>query len=145
MAYIVLVAKCSHGVRFRQNGWVTPLAASSDERPDYIVRAVAVFGDERRNSIVRALAMKSPMFLGEIEKATGIAQPTLHGHLRKLEDMGYVEVDLPRGQRRGRSLRYSLARDYTAEQLRLWIDWTFGDRIFRQALGLADDSTDHLT
>ncbi len=53
---------------------------------------------ERAAAILRLLADEDePLALAQIAAALGLAKPTAHGILRTLEDVGFVEQDVPNG------------------------------------------------
>ncbi|WP_277212358.1 ArsR/SmtB family transcription factor [Isoptericola croceus] len=104
-------------------------------RPDEVELAVAVFGNQVKHEIVRYLSSRDPAFFGDVAAGTELSRSTLSPHLAELEDLGVVVVDVPRGQRRGRSVRYSVDRERVGQLLQAWLTYAFGNDSLGYFLG----------
>ena len=66
---------------------------------------------ERAAAILRLLADEDePLALAQVAAALGLAKPTAHGILRTLEDVGFVEQDVPNGPYRVAADLFHLGR-----------------------------------
>ena len=83
---------------------------------------------ERAASILRLLADEDePLALAQVASALGLAKPTAHGILRTLEDVGFVEQDVPNGPYRVAADLFHLGRGEKLDpnELRsLAMNWT---------------------
>ncbi|GIG27297.1 helix-turn-helix domain-containing protein [Cellulomonas denverensis] len=59
-------------------------------------------------SILRELSSRGPLLRAEIADGLGVSASSLRLHLEQLENAGIIQADVPAGQRRGRSVRYSV-------------------------------------
>lgn len=82
---------------------------------------------ERAAAILRLLADEDePQALSQVASALGLAKPTAHGILRTLEDVGFVEQDVPNGPYRVAADLFHLGREkLDPNELRsLAMNWT---------------------
>ncbi|MEL7978388.1 helix-turn-helix domain-containing protein [Isoptericola sp. F-RaC21] len=96
------------------------------DRPELVQLAVTVFGNEAKHEIVRYLADGQASYLGAIVEGTRLPRSTVTPHLSELEDLGVVIGDIPHGQRKGRSVLYTVNRERMAELLEAWVTYVFG-------------------
>ncbi|PPF66182.1 hypothetical protein C5C18_11750 [Rathayibacter tritici] len=84
-------------------------APRDDDHGD-LLRAMKALSNPSKVDIIRYLASVPQATGGLIQASTNLARATLNLHLRELEDLHLVtvDVDLPRGQRTGHGPRYSL-------------------------------------
>ncbi len=79
--------------------------------------AVAAFGSREDLAILAFLGRVESAKAPDLCDALGMALNTAHRHLDLLEALGLIRVDTPLGDRRGRTVRYSLDRAATASAL----------------------------
>jgi DNA-binding transcriptional ArsR family regulator len=71
-------------------------------------RASVVVGSPIRLAILRYLSASGPAGSGVIADALGLRLVTVSSNLAVLEEAGAVCADVPRGERNGRRVKYSL-------------------------------------
>lgn len=99
---------------------------SATPLPQEVELSVEVFGNKFNNAIVRYLASVEHAQLSDLLKETGIARATLGIHLRQLEDWGVIAGDLPRGERRGKSVYYKVDRERVKALLKEHLQFLIG-------------------
>lgn len=82
--------------------------------------ASVIFDHPVKHAILRELAHRSRMTPAGLTEATSVHAQTLWKHLKILEDLGIVSIDLPRGARQGRSSNVTLNPDAYEPLLGLW-------------------------
>jgi predicted ArsR family transcriptional regulator len=78
--------------------------------------AIESFGTIFSRSILRHLSIHGPTGAAELARALGTDPNTARRTLQGLEDAGLVEADVPAGQRRGRTVTFTV-RPERLEQL----------------------------
>lgn len=88
-------------------------------------------GSRVRTEIIRSLLREGPLTRAEIESAV-LGAPAgdnsiVSKHLRSMEDAGIVECDVARGQRRGRTPRWTTSPAKVREVARTWADYLLNE------------------
>lgn len=79
--------------------------------------------------VIHALSSSDgPMRFGDVVDAVDLAGPTVARVLSDLEKAGVVTVDLPRGQRAGRSVLYSVDREQLTSIVDAWRAYLTGQK-----------------
>jgi DNA-binding MarR family transcriptional regulator len=91
--------------------------------PDGVRRLQSVMGSLSRLQTLRCVWTEPDVDRQGIIDATGMALPSVRLALVELEEMGYVTVDQPRGQRNGRRLRYTAAPDRMKNDVEETLRW----------------------
>jgi DNA-binding transcriptional ArsR family regulator len=108
--------------------------ASDAPRSEEVEQAVKVFGNRTSLGIIRHLSSVDRANYGALCKALLVSEAAISTHLRALEAAAVIVGDLPAGERKGRSVNYSL----DSERVRV-----LNDALLRYALGsLGSDSAE---
>jgi DNA-binding transcriptional ArsR family regulator len=97
------------------------VAGTFDDRTDAdFIGGVTMFDGKNRQLILRVLVRLHMATKAEIEAACGLNGMTLTRHLEALEDLGVVDIDVPRGQRQGRRVNIELNEAAYVSRLTAW-------------------------
>lgn len=81
-----------------------------------------IIGNPAKSQILKFLSANPGAYFGLIQNALPeMNVNTLARHLRSLEEAGVIDLDLPRGQRRGRTPRYTVNRAAVVDMTNEWL------------------------
>ena len=81
-----------------------------------------VVGNPGRSAVLRVIVTNPGLFYGQIaEQLPELPVPTMATHLRVLERVGCISLDVPPGNRRGRAPRYTANVDRIEQLVSAWV------------------------
>lgn len=93
-----------------QNGVMPSRRDLPADMPEEAVRAHKAVMTPSRLELVRFLLRREDTTIREMTNGTNLGRDTIHAVLRDLEDLGYLTVSAPRGQRQGVRVTYQFNR-----------------------------------
>lgn len=82
---------------------------------DGLDAAYAMVRSRDRIAIIEYVRSNDGAYLEDIETATAIPRASISQHLRALEGLGVIRVDIPEGRRHGRAVRYDIDPERATE------------------------------
>lgn len=103
-----------------------PRLTSPADMPPGMGEVAAVMGNRARTEILR-LASQRPMTAPELADTVGLSGVSAWRHLGALEELGLVDADVPQGQRKGVTVRWSTNCDRVRALGGRWAAYATGE------------------
>jgi predicted ArsR family transcriptional regulator len=84
-------------------------------------RAAQMLDGSTRHEVLRVLVRRGEANVTQISAESHVQAAAVNRHINALEDLGVVDVDVPRGARQGRGVTATLNRALYTEWLECWI------------------------
>lgn len=98
-----------------------------DAKPsEEVEAAIAVMGNRTNVQILQFLAPLTNATHGMILRGTGLSKQNVSRHLKELEDYSVLRGDIPRDERRGAVVNYSLVRERLEVLQSAWMEYVLG-------------------
>jgi len=104
-----------------------PRLTTPPEMPREVAGAIETIGNRARTELLHQLGTCGPLTTTELADRIAAPRTSTHTHLVQLERAGLVVADEATGQRRGRTVRWSLNRQKVREAADAWSAYANGE------------------